>query len=122
MIHGMIVGHRDFSSAFATAVNSIAGQVNDFDFFSNDGLSTSDLSEKIKSAAQDSEDSIIIFIDVYGGSCWRAAKQARLPNSHILSGCNLPMLLSFVNKRDSYTFDELPAILEHDAKRGVVLE
>ena len=122
MIRGLIIGHRDIASALAAAVNSITGQDSDIEFLSNNGLSTSELSATIKKSANNSDEYIIIFVDVFGGSCWRAAKQARLSNSHILSGCNLPMLLSFVNKRESYSFDELPAILEHDGKRGVVLE
>lgn len=122
MIRGFVIGHRDISNAFAAVLDSISGHVTDIYFFSNEGLSTGELAEAVKKTASDSDEGTIIFVDLYGGSCWRAAKQAKLPKSHVVSGFNLPMLLSFINKRDSYSFDELPAVLKHDAKRGIMLE
>ena len=122
MIRGFIIGHCDIGKAVVGALDSITGKVEGIHFFSNDGLSTKDLAEIIRDTAKESDERVVIFVDVYGGSCWRAAKQARLPNSFIITGLNLPMLLSFINKRDDYPFEDLPAILEHDAKRGIVLE
>ena len=122
MIRGFIIGHGDISNAFAEVLDSISGQVNNVLFFSNEGLSTRELAEALKNSASDTDEGTMIFVDLYGGSCWRAAKQARLQNSCIISGFSLPMLLSFINKRESNSFEELPAILKHDAKRGLILE
>ncbi len=122
MIRGFVIAHRDISNAFAAVLDSISGQVTDIYFFSNEGLSTGDLAEAVKNTAPDSVDGTIIFVDLYGGSCWRAAKQAKISKSNVVSGFNLPMLLSFINKRKLYPFEELPAVLKHDAERGIMLE
>ena len=123
MIRGLIIGHRDIGESILRSLESISGEHEHISFLSNDGLSTKELSEKIKEFHSEFPDeSLFIFIDVYGGSCWRAAKMAQLAGSHILTGVNLPMLLSFVNKRCSFPFDDLLHILETDGKRGIKSE
>ena len=124
MIKGLIIGHRNISSALLEALESISGTYKNLIPISNDGLSTREIVDKVKCAFTVSTDEeVIIFIDVFGGSCWRAAKMVQLPRSHIITGLNLPMLLSFVNKRETVkNFDDLPAILKKDGKRGIISE
>ncbi len=123
MIGGLLVGHRDIGECILRALESISGSFKNFSFISNDGLSTNELVEKIKAFSNNSQfDGLFVFIDVYGGSCWRAAKMAKQHNTHIISGANLSMLLSFINKRESFSFDELSDILEKDGKRGIISE
>ena len=110
------------SAGLMEAVESICGPVSDIRILSNEGLSTRDLSDKIHECAAGMNTPVLIFVDIYGGSCWRAAKMARVQDSRILSGVNLPMLLSFVNKRDSVAHEDLPAVLTEDGKRGIILE
>ena len=87
------------------------------------GLSTNEMVDLIKSKSENnSGDGVILFVDIYGGSCWRAAKMAKLPKGHIITGINLPMLLSFIQKRKTLTFDELPSIMEIDGKRAIRCE
>lgn len=122
-IKGLIVGHKDIGNGLLKALESISGSFEDIIYFSNDGLSTKELADKINTACIDCQyNGIIIFVDVYGGSCWRAAKMAKLLRCHIITGLNLSMLLSFVNKRDSFSFDELSSILVTDGKRGITAE
>jgi mannose/fructose-specific phosphotransferase system component IIA len=123
LIHGIIVGHQDIGDAFLRALNSISGSIEHISFISNNGLSTRDIVKKIKDTGNGcKDDGIIIFVDIFGGSCWRAAKLAQLSQCHILTGLNLPMLLSFINKRNSFSFVELPSVLELDGKRGITSE
>ncbi len=123
MINGLIIGHKDISRAILEALESIIGTCKNLISISNEGLSTTEIVDKIKQAYNGStEEEVIIFIDVFGGSCWRAAKMAQLPKSHIVTGLNLPMLLSFVNKREKISFDDLYVILETDGKRGIKSE
>ncbi len=123
MIKGLIVGHRNIGEGLLNALESISGSFENIIFISNNGLSTNEIAEKIKEACKEYQnDDVMIFIDVYGGSCWRAAKTAKLSGSHIVTGLNLPMLLSFVNKRNTFSFDELCTILETDGKRGIKSE
>lgn len=104
------------------AVESICGPVGDICCLSNQGLSTRDLADKIRECVAGVNAPALIFIDVYGGSCWRAAKMARVQEGRILSGVNLAMLLSFVNKRNSVALEELPSVLADDGRRGIILD
>ena len=123
MITGIIVGHRNISEALLEALESINGAYENIIPISNNGLSTDEIIEKIKTAsANGQDDGTVIFVDVFGGSCWQAAKRAKLPKCCIITGLNLPMLLSFVNKRETLSFDDLPSVLETDGKRGIKLE
>ena len=123
MIKGLIIGHRDIGKAVIEALESISGHAEHVDCISNEGLSTDDLAEKIKSFCRlNCQDGIILFVDVFGGSCWRAAKKAKSSNAHIVTGLNLPMLLSFVQKRETLSIDELPSVMETDGKRAIMNE
>ena len=120
MIKGLVIGHRDIGDGLLKALESISGSFEDIVFISNKGLSTDELSGKITAACNNNE--VILFVDVYGGSCWQAAKKARLSRCHIITGVNLPMLISFVNKRRALSFDKLNTVLEKDGKRGIISE
>ena len=123
MIAGLIVGHHNIGEAILTAIESILGSHKHLSSISNNGLSTGELAEKIKNFASSmNNNGLLIFVDVYGGSCWRAVKMAKVPKSHIVTGINLPMLLSFIQKRESLSFDDLPRVLETDGKRGITCE
>ena len=123
MIHGLLVGHKDIGEGILRALKSITGDIEHFAYISNEGLSTKELVEQIKVFSDEhQEEGLIIFVDLFGGSCWRAAKMAKLDNTYIISGANLPMLLSFINKRESFSLSELPDIIENDGKRGITLE
>ena len=121
MIKGFIIGHENIGDGLLKALKSISGSSEHISFFSNTGLSTRELADKIYAACNNG-DEVMIFVDIFGGSCWRAAKMAKLPKSHIVTGLNLPMLLSFVNKRNQFSFDELFTIIENDGKRGIKSE
>ena len=123
MIKGLIIGHRDIGKAFIEALESISGRTEHVDCISNKGFSTDELAEKIKSFCSiDCQDGVILFVDIFGGSCWRAAKKAKSSKAHIVTGLNLPMLLSFVQKRKTISIDELPSVIETDGKRAIMSE
>ncbi len=122
MIQGIVVAHRNYSEAALGALTGMYGAVERLSGISNEGLSSAELTERIRQTADSDGDGVCIFVDAFGGSPWRAARMARVPGSVILTGFNLPMLLSFVTKRDTVPFSELPAVLETDGKRGIVVE
>ncbi|MFA6470966.1 MAG: hypothetical protein WCU00_02910 [Candidatus Latescibacterota bacterium] len=123
MIHGMVIAHKKAADAMLYALEGIFGSFENLRGLTNEGCSTKELADKIRETYLfDLETEVCIFVDVYGGSCWRAAKLAKLTRCHILSGFNLPMLLSFLNKRAAIPFDELPSVLEIDGKRGIIAE
>ncbi len=120
MINGLIVGHCDIGESILRVLYSISGCSEHISYISNEGFSTKEMADKIKDTISTNEnDGVIIFVDVYGGSCWRAAMIAKTQKSHIITGVNIPMLLSFINKRELFPFNELAEILEKDGKRGI---
>jgi mannose/fructose-specific phosphotransferase system component IIA len=123
MIEGLVVGHRDIGESLIKVVESISGKAERLSFLSNDGLATKELADQIMAFTnKKTNQGLIIFVDVFGGSCWRAAHMSIKGNVRILTGFNLPMLLSFVNKRDTLSFEELPEILKTDGERGIAIE
>jgi mannose/fructose-specific phosphotransferase system component IIA len=123
VIKGLIMAHKELGESILRAVESISGQCEDMWYLSNEGLSTNELADKIKKICEGcGDEGVIIFVDIYGGSCWRAAKISRPGKLHIINGFNLPMLLSFINKRKVFQLDELASILESDGKRAITSE
>jgi len=63
----------------------------------------------------------VLFVDHCGGSPFVACKElhSRQPRHALLTGVNLPMLLSFFTKRDRLPFDELVQTVEADGHRGI---
>lgn len=123
MIPGIIVAHGRLAEAVLGAVQTMYGTVADLYALSNEGFSTNELAGGIREIAETADgEGVCVFVDAFGGSCWRAAKLARIPRSALITGFSLPMILSFVAKRDAVPFDELAAILETDGKRGVTSE
>jgi len=123
MIGGLIVGHKKFGESILDAVRSIAGDFEHLISISNEGLSSDELAAMIRNAlAELNVGEVILFVDLFGGSCWRAAKMAKSGNNRIITGVNLPMILSFLHKRESLSFDALSEVLDTDGKRGITNE
>jgi len=125
MIGGILVGHGTFSACLVGMLETINGSAEKILGTTNNGLSTSELVDTIVEMADGlGDDGLILFVDIFGGSCWQAAKivKARLENVHIVTGTNLPMLLSFIHKRGDNDFDELPGILSADGVRGITID
>lgn len=122
MILGIIVAHKNAAESVLGALTGMYGPVEHLVSISNEGLSANELAERIREADGTGREGVCIFTDTFGGSPWRAAKMARLTGSVIITGFNLPMLLSFVNKRNTVPFSDLPSVLEKDGKRGIVVE
>ena len=110
MIRGLIIGHGAVGEGLESAITSITGSCDGVAFLSNAGRSTADIAEEVRVFAEntDCSDGLILFVDLFGGSCWQGAKLAGITGSYIVTGVNLPMLLSFLNKRDTITLDDLP--------------
>jgi len=123
MIHGIIVSHKNAGQGILNALCGMYGDIDRLVALSNEGLSTNELADTIRETARVAEEEgVCVFVDVYGGSCWRAVKLARLRNAHVITGFNLPMLLSFVTKRTTVPLVELPAVLVNDGFRGIRVE
>lgn len=123
MTGGIIVSHKDAAHGMLNALRCMYGDIERMTSLSNEGLSTDELSGLIAETAMSfGPEGVCVFVDTYGSSCWRAAKLAGIPNSTVITGFNLPMLLSFVSKRTTIPFSDIPSVLATDAARGIRTE
>ena len=118
----LIITHGDIAEALIQGVQKILGPQENVYTFSNqdDGLPV--LAVKIQKVIDDGRDkSIVCFSDLKGGSCWTLANiiQKRNKNMTILSGVNLPMLITYFNNKTSMGLTELIDKTANDGCRGI---
>lgn len=67
-------------------------------------------------------DHLMIFVDIFGGSCWIAANRIKhkAENTSIISGVNIPMLVSYFLNYQRLDRDTLIEKIVSDAKKGIV--
>ncbi len=125
MTRAVIICHGNLAFELVATANRVLGKIEDVFAFSNDNLSPEFLYEQVtKSISADRESGYLFLVDVRGGNCWRVAKMLNRahPNSRVISGVNLPMVVSFVTKRKGLSLKELAEVVEKDGRRGIVLE
>ncbi len=125
MIRGLIIAHSNLAQALLSTVEKIAGPQNLLLALSNEDCSNDILAEKIRLLLDDRQPTII-FTDFIGGSTYAVARQTVHSYCHTeqsccaaVTGVNLPMLISFVTKRESLTFPALLETLREDGHRGI---
>ncbi len=66
-------------------------------------------------------DRIIVFVDLLGGSCWHAAMaiKKKHENTSIVTGVNIPALISFATNFNRMGWDELLIKIEEDSKKAI---
>jgi mannose/fructose-specific phosphotransferase system component IIA len=116
----IILTHGLLGKVLLEAAELSLGPQTGVDVLSNTGLSLEQMVEAVeKRIATDSP--TIFFVDYCGGSPFVACATLRQlhPTHTLISGINLPMLISFFTKRDKFPFEELVQIVESDAHRGI---
>ena len=119
-VRGVIIAHSSLADALAAAVRQIAGLGDEpLRTLSNEGRTPEGLVEAVEKAVGDAP--VILFTDLGSGSCAFAARKiARLrPNTGVVCGVNLPVLLDFVFHRD-LPLPDLVARLVEKGKGGIV--
>ncbi|MBN2857290.1 MAG: hypothetical protein JXN63_02705 [Candidatus Delongbacteria bacterium] len=121
----LIVTHGDLGEAIIGVARKIIGNVDEETVFalSNEGLSTSELSERIRAIISKYSDSFfIIATDFPGGSCFIAARKTSSSNkkSATVSGVNISMILSFLTKKELYSGQKLVEIIKTDGNRAIL--
>ena len=100
-VRGLIVSHSSLAEGMASAVRQIAGVDEDaLGTLTNEGCGPAGLIERIAEAT--GGEPVILFTDLGSGSCAFAARKVAMdrPNTGIVCGVNLPLLLDFVFHRD----------------------
>ncbi len=117
-IRGIVVTHGRLAAELVNTVELVVGKQSELFSLSGSDAGQEALVREIRKLIDErGRKPVILFVDYFGGSCCincvRAAAGDR--SVKILSGVNLPVLLSFVTKRDSMDFDQL---VDHLIRRG----
>lgn len=124
MINGILVTHGHIGEAIIEAVKGIIGTGEGLYSLNVMNMSVEEIHHRILAlvnAPEEKDEGVIIMASLKGGSCWNvSAAIARMHhNVRLVSGVNLPMVLSFVTKRSVLPLTELAAQIKKDGEQGI---
>ena len=117
-IIGIIITHGNLAEELLATVKMIVGETHDCYAMSGSDLCDEDVAKRIHELVEERGGRrAVVFVDYFGGSCSAATVRATrdLSRVSVISGVNLPILLDFVNKQDTYGLEE---IVDHLLHRG----
>jgi mannose/fructose-specific phosphotransferase system component IIA len=118
-VRGLIVAHSSLASGMSAAVQQIAGVGDEaLQAVSNEGRGPDGLIAAVREAVGDAP--VVLFTDLASGSCAFAARKIAMerPQTGIICGANLAVLLDFVFHRD-LPLGELVARLVEKGRGGI---
>jgi len=118
----IILTHGDLGRSLVKTTEDIVGEQKNVFIFSNKKDSLSVLTKKIMTCiGKSSAEKIILFTDLKGGSCWHIGAMLKTQNDNItiISGVNMPMLVTYFSNIYELNFDELIRKTVHDGCRGI---
>jgi mannose/fructose-specific phosphotransferase system component IIA len=119
----LLLTHGDVGEAMRVTAEKILGPVEGVTVLTNAELSGRALSARIESLLDSRETHtwMIVVVDMACGSCWTAAQMAARGKSRValLSGVNLPMILTYVNKREVVPVQQLVESMQSSAQRSI---
>ncbi len=133
MVRALVITHGGIGEELVRVTGMILGPVPGLTAMSNDGKSAVDITAQIKQwqvEVPDGEGGVdsaraskLILLDDYGGSCATSAQLAcgQDPDTAIISGVNLAMLLGFVTWRESGDFEELVGKVVQKGREAIIL-
>jgi len=124
MVDCILFTHGNLAKEVLNTVTIVVGEQKDIYALSNENYSLSSLKKKLTEVINKSEsEDILIITELFGGSCWMSssfvAKNIKTKNVRVLSGLNMPMVLSFITKKDKISFDELVKTVQEDAINSI---
>ncbi len=114
-VRGLIIAHSSLAAGLAAAVRQISGIGDDvLQTVSNDGQGPDALLHTVRNIA--GEAPVILFTDLPSGSCAFTARKIAMerPETGIVCGVNLPVLLDFVFHREL----PLPDLVDRLVEKG----
>ncbi len=114
-VRGLIIAHSSLAAGMVAAVRQIAGVEEDaLQPLTNEARGPEGLVAAVREAVGDAP--AVLFTDLASGSCAFAARSVALqrPNTAVICGVNLPVLLDFVFHRDL----ALPDLVERLIDKG----
>jgi mannose/fructose-specific phosphotransferase system component IIA len=115
---GIVVTHGKLAEELVRTAELIVGAQEDLYAVSGSDLCDESVIGRIRELLAARNDArAIVFVDYFGGSC--CINSVRAVEGHtgvkVMSGVNLPVLLSFATKRGTMPFDEM---IDHLIRRG----
>ncbi|MFQ5825231.1 MAG: PTS sugar transporter subunit IIA [bacterium] len=119
----IVLSHGKVAQALVDASKKIIGECSHLYAVSCEGLNPKTLYEKLTHLIESEElkDGLFILVGLHGGSCWNVAAKVvqNKDKVELISGLNLSIVLSFITKRDQYSFEELGEVLMRNGVRGI---
>jgi PTS system mannose-specific IIA component len=130
MVGCILLTHGDLGSGLRHTLEGIMGKQTGLAVISNVGLGKEELVSTLQNCSRDHscEDGVVIFVDMFGTSCWQTAKKVasdcggRDKKIAVITGVNLPMLVKFFSLRDSLSMDRLVPLLKQEGEAGIRIE
>ncbi len=122
---GIVICHGKLAFELLHTVECLVGRFENVLAFSNDGVAPQTLFEQVVEAVHTRQArELLILVDLRGGNCWRIGKmlEREFEKTHVVSGVNVPMVISFITKQAGLSFEELSRTVEQDGHRGILLE
>jgi len=119
MIAALIVAHGKMGRGLLNAATVIVGEQEAVHSISNSDLSLEQLQKETRDILDHTGD-CIIFVDCLG-SAYTASRIASR-GMPVISGVNLPMLLSFFTKRERLSLNELVEAVITDGRKGILVK
>ena len=121
----ILVSHGKLAKGMKDTVEMIAGQQENLEAYEAYENGTSDdsfINDLKKSLASSKNDDVIVVTDVLGGSVNNEATQLLKdhPNLTILTGMNLPLIITLVTTVNSGISDEKVSEASNEGKKGVL--
>jgi len=126
MKHGVVIAHANLGEALIKAAKSIMGTDEGLFPLSVTDMSAQEIESRLSAILHEPREDIdgtIVMACLRGGSSWNvsAALCQDRKRVRLMSGANLPMLLTFLIHRDSMSLDELVETMNKQAKEGVTV-
>jgi PTS system mannose-specific IIA component len=122
-IIGIIITHGNLAEELLATVRMIVGDTHDCYAISGSDLCDGDVARRINEliGEEGRKRRAVVFVDYFGGSCSAATVRATHshPDVRVISGVNLPILLDFVNKQDTYDLEEIVRHLLHRGRESI---
>lgn len=118
-----IITHGTLACSIRKAAEHLTPAPGEVFCFSNQETVLEEIEASIEAmAAAKKPHKIVLFTDMFGGSCWIAANRIkhRYENTAVISGVNIPMLVSYYINYQRLDWDALLEKIIADAKKGIV--
>ncbi|OQX95485.1 hypothetical protein B6I21_05200 [candidate division KSB1 bacterium 4572_119] len=123
MIGGIVVTHGPIASAAIEAAETILGETKNIHPVTTTNSSLKSVIQELEDiiSRNNRDQGLIIMVSLKGGTCWNSAVSVarQHKNVEVVSGVNLPMIISFLTKRDVLPLGELAETIRNNGIRGI---